>query len=221
VSVQATVVRRAASKGGQLQALSFDLRGLDAAKHAPALLLDRLPWFQDRAMRSLYRALPVEARRDIQAQYNIRAARVRDHLAIRYLPQQGGRRTGVRLFGQWKRGIGLMQYPGTRQTRKGVAYSVYQGVRKLEPGAFVARLLAGNRVGENQHVAMRYGPKVVMQAGRYKGQKRQRIQTEYRSTVAQMLAQGRRPERLAEWATRYLAAEVDRQIDSYLRGRGR
>lgn len=219
--VRASTLQREASRGGQVKGVGFDIRGLDEARKAPADLLERLPWFQERAIQSLYRALPVEARRDIQAQYNIRAGRVREHMAIRYLPSGGARRGGVRLYGQWKRGIGLMQYPGTRQTRKGVAYSVHHGVRKLEPGAFVARLLAGNRQGENRHVAERYGPKVQMKAGRYKGQKRQRIQTLYRATVAQMLAQGRRPERLAEWATRYLANQVERQMASYLRGSNR
>ena len=217
MSVTAAQLQRPKSRGGQLQGVGFDIHGFDQARKAPADLLSRLPWFQERAVQSLYRALPVEARRDIQGEFNIRAGRVREHMAIRYLRPDGARLGGVRLFGQWKRGIGLMQYPGTRQTRKGVTYSVYRGVRKLEQGAFIARLLAGRQGGVNQHVVHRYSPKVEMQAGRYKGKKRQRLQVEYRSTVAQMLAKGRRPERLADWASRYLASEVSRQIDSYLR----
>lgn len=216
MSVTSSRLQRAARRGGQVTGVGFDIRGFEEARRAPSLLLDRMPWFQERAIQSLYRALPVEARRDIQAEYNIRAGRVREHLAVRYLDGDGARLGGVRLYGQWKRGIGMMQYPGTRQTRRGVSYSVYHGVRKVEEGAFIARLLAGHRLSENEHVAVRYGPRVEMKAGRYKGKKRQRIATVYRSTVAQMLARGRRPERLAEWATRYVGGEVKRQVASYM-----
>lgn len=197
--------------------VGFDIRGVEQFGTGMDELLDeRLPWIQQEAMKTVYRSIPVYARRDIQAEYNIRAGRVREHMAVRYLDSGTARRGGVRLYGQWKRGIGLMQYPGTRRTKKGVTYSVYRGRRSLEPGAFIAPLLVGKGQAGNVHVAHRYGPKVTMQAGRYKGKQRQRLAVEYRSTVAQMLAHGRRPERIAEHATQLLEKETRRLVSRYL-----
>lgn len=196
----------------QAMGVSFDLQGAVQVQRDLGLLADRLPWLQERAIRTLRRRLPVEARRDIQAEYNITAGRVRDHLVARLI--EGGtsaRLAGVRLTGQWKRGIGLVNF-SARQTRKGVSYSVYRGKRDLVEGAFIARLLGGN-----QHVVERHGKPVVMKAGRYAGKKRQRLYVHYRSTIAQMLAKGRRPERLLDFSRNLLQQDVERQLRSYMR----
>lgn len=199
--------------------VGFDIRGVkEFGTKMDQLLRDRAKWVQEDAMKTVYRAIPVYARRDIQQEYNIRAERVREHMAVRYLDGGNGRRGGVQLIGQWKRGIGMMQYPGTKQLKrgKGVSYSVYRGARSREPDAFIARMLAGDQVAANLHVVQRYGPKVIMLKGRYKGKKRQRVEVLYRATVAQMLARGRRPERIADHATMLLEKETRRLLKRYL-----
>jgi len=189
--------------------LSFDLQGDIAVRKELQLLDSRLPWLQERGISTLVRRLPVEARRDIQAEYNITAGRVRDHLKARTFTGDTARVAGVRLVGQWKRGIGLMNF-SARQTRKGVTYSVHRGRRRLEESAFLARLLGGN-----VHAVQRFGAKRVAQQGRYKGQQRQPLVVLYRSTVAQMLAAGRRPERLLDYSRRVVRDEVERLLRSY------
>lgn len=216
---EASVMKQSTWRGGLTTGVSFDLQGAFEVKRGLEALVDRLPWFQERAIQTLYRRLPVEARRDIQAEYNISAARVRDHMAIRYLESSTARRAGVRLFGQWKRGIGLLNF-SARQTRKGVSYSVYSGRRKTEAHAFIARLRSGNR-----QVVQRYGEKNWTRTYKdRKGTSRtrvdQRYEVLYRSTVAQMLARGRRPERLLDFSKGVIQSEVERQFDSYLRTSG-
>ena len=189
--------------------LQFDLQG-DVGIRKELLLLDsRLPWLQERAIITLQRRLPVEARRDIQAEYNITAGRVRDHLRAYTYNGDTARVAGVRLVGQWKRGIGLMNF-AARQTKKGVTYSVHRGRRQTEAGAFIARLLGGN-----VHAVQRHGDKRKAKAGRYAGQQRQPLEVLYRSTVAQMLSKGRRPERLLEYSRRVVREDVERQLRSY------
>lgn len=203
---------------GHATGVSFDLRGALQVQRDLGLLADRLPWLQERAIRTLARRLPVEARRDIQAEYNILARRVREHMQARVIT--GGdstRLSGVRLVGQWKRGIGLRNF-SARQTRKGVTYSVYRGSRQLMEGAFIARLRGGN-----EHAVIRDTTK-PMRSRKYTDRKgKQRTRTDYplavlyRSTVAQMLAKGRRPERLLDFSRQVLQREVERQLQSYLR----
>jgi hypothetical protein len=193
----------------RITGLSFDLQGDVSVRQELAQLGGRLPWLQERAIVTLQRRLPVEARRDIQAEYNISASRVRDHLRATTFTGDSARIAGVRLTGQWKRGIGLMNF-SARPTRKGVTYSVYRGNRQLEPSAFIARLLGGNT-----HVVQRFGAKREATQGRYKGKQRQPLVVLYRSTVAQMLAKGRRPERLLDYSRNLVREEIERQLRSY------
>lgn len=219
MAVTPSTLQKRPGRHGRTIGVGFDIRGVESFGQGMDELLDsRLPWIQQDAMKTVYRSIPVFARRDIQAEYNIRAGRVREHMAVRYIDNGTARRGGVRLYGQWKRGIGLMQYPGTRQLKRkgGVSYSVYRGRRQRMSDAFIAPLLVGKGAQGNVHVVTRYGPKVVMQQGRYKGKLRQRLAVEYRSTVAQMLAHGRRPERIAEQATQLLERETRRLVARYL-----
>lgn len=198
-----------AANRGRTTGVGFDLQGALDVQQELTRLDDRLPWLQERAIQTLARRLPVEARRDIQAEYNLPAARIRDNLRCAVVGGSTARAAGVRLVGQWKRGIGLLNFSG-RQVRNGVSYSVYRGSRQLEEGAFIARMLGGNL-----QAVERYGDRVQMKAGRYRGQKRQRVEVLYRSTVAQMLAQGRRPERLLDYARTVLRNEMSRLLASY------
>jgi hypothetical protein len=54
-----------------------------------------------------------------------------------------------------------------------------------------------------------------MTKGRYEGKRRQPLVTHYGATVAQMLAKGRRPERLADFAAGVLGDEIDRLLTSF------
>lgn len=185
----------------------FDMTGALSASRNLGILADRLPLFQKRALGTLLRRLPVEARRDIQAEYNIGAARVRKDLSARDTPD------GIKLTGFW-RGIGLRNFGG-RATRKGVTSSIYTGGRRsLRAGAFMAQLASGN-----VQVVKRDGEARLMTSGRYKGKRRQPLQVQYGPTVAQMLAKGRRPNRLAEYALGLVGDEIARQIEGYTKGR--
>lgn len=186
--------------GGKL-GLNMSVTGvLDATREMTAYA-SRLPTIQKRAILSLRRKLPVQARRDIQAEYAISASRIRSDLGTSLLPD------GIRLTGHF-RGIGLRNY-GARQTSGGVSASILRGKRTLRPGAFMAKLLSGN-----VQAVHREGEKRVMKSGRYVGKKRQPLVVEYGPTAAQMLRKGRRPERLLEFSRGVLRSEIDRQLKS-------
>lgn len=193
----------AAYSGYGRHTLSFEMQGALQVQRNLGALVDRLPWIQKRAIATVRRRVPVEARRDIQAEYNLPAARVRKDLSIRNTDD------GLRLTGQF-RGIGLRNFAG-RVARKGTSSQIYRGGRReVDEGSFEAQLLGGN-----VQFVERYGEKVVMQQGRYKGKKRQRIEVLYGPTVAQMLGKGRRPDRLADYAKGVAQAEVERLLASY------
>jgi hypothetical protein len=181
---------------------NFELQGALAASRNLKGITTQLPFLQKRAIQTLARRLLVQARRDIQAEYNIRADRVRKDLSLSL------NRDRVRVTGHW-RGVGLSQF-GARQTRKGVTAAIFRGRRSLYPGAFMARLLSGN-----VQAVSREGEKRLMTKGRYEGKRRQPLVTHYGATVAQMLAKGRRPERLADFAAGVLGDEIDRLLTSF------
>lgn len=185
--------------------LGFDMQGDLALSRALAGYRRELPRLQERAIATLRRRLPVQARRDIQGEYNITATRVRKDLSARTLDD------GLSLVGHF-RGIGLRNFRA-RQTKKGVTSSIFRGAgRSLDPGAFLAPLLGGG-----VHAVERFGAKRVMTKGRYEGKRRQPIHVLYGPTLAQMLRKGRRPERLAEFSRSLLRSEVERQIQSMQR----
>ncbi|QDH70846.1 hypothetical protein [Marilutibacter alkalisoli] len=203
---------------GRTTGVSFDIDGTAAFGRDMELLGNRIPWFQERAIQTLARRLSVEARRDIQAEYNITATRVRNHMRATVVRGEGSARlTGVRLTGQWKRGIGLLNFSG-RQTRKGVTYSVYRGRRQLEAHAFIARMKSGNlHAVQRIPGAKTWKRTYTDRKGKQRERMDQPLDVLYRSTVAQMLAKGRRPERLLDYSRNLLRADVERQIGSYLR----
>lgn len=186
--------------GGHL-GLNFQVVGVDAVERALAQYPGKIAQIEKRAILTLQRRLPVEARRDIQAEYNIKAGRIRKDLGAYLL------KDGVRVIGYF-RGIGLLSF-GARQTRTGVTASVFRGKRTLREGAFIARLLNGN-----EQVVRREGAPRVMTKGRYVGKRRQPLVVEYGPTAAQMLRKGRRPEHLLDYARGLLGKEIDRQLKS-------
>jgi len=180
-------------------ALHADLDGLLSASRNLSVLASRLPTLQTRAIGTLSRRLPVQARRDIQAEYQIGARRITQDLQSRVTDE------GVRLVGRF-RGIGLRNF-AARPTTRGVTAAIFRGKRSLREHAFL-----GVGVNRNAQVFRREGPKREMQQGRYAGKRRQPLVAEYGATAAQMLAKGRRPERLVDYARGVLAAESERLL---------
>lgn len=181
--------------------VNFELAGALELDKALAAVPGQLLLYRRRAVATLRRRLPVQARRDIQQEYQINAARARKDLSIRSTD------TDLRLVGHF-RGVGLRNF-GARKTRKGVTAAIFRGRRSLFEGAFFAPLLGGN-----VQVVERQGEKREMRAGRYAGKKRQPIVTRYGPTLSQMLRKGRRPDRLADFARNLLRDEVLRQLKS-------
>ena len=179
--------------------LHADLDGALAASRNLSALASRIPALHARAIGTLRRRLPVHARRDIQAEYQIGARRLTQDLQSRATDD------GVRLVGRF-RGIGLRNF-AARQTKRGVTAAVLRGKRSLRAHAFL-----GVGVNRNAQVFRREGPKRQMQQGLYAGKQRQPLVAEYGATAAQMLAKGRRPERLIDYARGVLAAEADRLL---------
>lgn len=189
--------------------LTFEVQEALSVSRNLGVLSRRLPGIQLTAIKTLQRRLPVEARRDIQAEYDVPAARIRKDLAARNTA------AGLKLVGYF-RGIGLRNFRARdlRKSGGGVSYAIFSGRRESLPSAFFAGLNSGNA-----QVVQRSGPKRVMTAGRYKGKKREPLVAEYGPSVAQMLRKGRRPERLADYSRGVVRAEIERLIDYYLGGR--
>jgi hypothetical protein len=186
-------------QSGGAFALHADLDGLLSASRNLSVLASRLPTLHTRAIGTLSRRLPVQARRDIQAEYQIGARRITQDLSSRVTDE------GVRLVGRF-RGIGLRNF-AARQTVRGVTAAVLRGKRSLREHAFL-----GVGVNRNAQVFRREGSKRPMQQGRYAGKQRQPVVAEYGATAAQMLAKGRRPERLVDYARGVLATESERLL---------
>ncbi|MGN6518767.1 MAG: phage tail protein [Dokdonella sp.] len=142
-----------------------------------------------RAVSTLLRRLPVEARRDIQAEYNLPARRISSYLSAR-------RGDGyVELVGQ-KRGIGLINFGGRwggRKTEGAVATVRNSEGASVYGGTFIATLLHGNRQIVERETKKRFP-----------------LRTLYGPSIAQMLRNAARRERLADYAQGIGASEMDR-----------
>jgi hypothetical protein len=189
--------------GGKI-GVNFVLQGALEVSRALGASARNLPKIQQRAIATLRRRLPVQARRDIQAEYAIPAGRLNKDLGV------GNIAGGLRLTGYF-RGIGLRNF-AARQTKPGVTASVFRGKRTLREGTFMAPLLGGG-----VQVVHREGEPRLMTKGRYAGKRRQPLVVDYGPSAAQMLRKGRRPERLVDFARGVLASEVDRQLASLTR----
>lgn len=155
-----------------------------------------------RARATLARRLLVEARRDIQTEYALNATRIRSALSIR----TDGDTVELTASG---RGVGLINFPNTGGRRRKefrVEIKRGDGKRPWDDGTFVAPGING---ALQAWVRDRKG-KRVMEAGRYKGKKREPLLKQWSVTVAQMLRRPDRRERLAEFAGRILADEIER-----------
>lgn len=195
--------------GAGTRGVQFDLQGALAVSRNLGLLAKTIGKFEKRAIGTLRRRVATEARRDIQREYNIKAARLSKDLSV---STPGG---GLRITGYF-RGIGLRNF-GARQTRAGVTSAIFKGKRTLRKSAFFVGLFRGKGELANAHVARRGSPKREMTAGRYKGQIRAPLVTQYGPTASQMLRKGDRPQRLADFALGVLGAEMTRQVEAALK----
>lgn len=148
---------------------------------------------QKRALGTMRRRLATEAKRDIGAEYNLKAGRIAEGLAVRNVAD------GVKLIGR-SRGINAIEFRATwsRRMKGGARFAVKRGGdRGGREGSFIA-------TGRNNN-------RLVFER---KGNKRLPIQAVYGPSIGQMLKHGRRPERLAEFAIRILEAEQRRLLGS-------
>ncbi|MBS0218081.1 MAG: hypothetical protein JSR63_07825 [Proteobacteria bacterium] len=197
----------------------FDLQGALAVSRNLGILASSLPLMQKMAISTLRRRLPVEARRDIQREYNVPAAKVR--ALLRAIETN----SGLKLVGDFKGGrFGLINFNAKDLSPNGVSAKIYKGgVTSIRPHAFFATLGSGN-----VHIVERRGPKVAPTQGRYAGKVssrtgqpilRQKMKTAYGPTVAQMLRKGDRPQRLADYAGQVLQKEIARLIEVWAGGK--
>jgi hypothetical protein len=164
---------------------------LDAAQQLSAIP-GRIVQAQKRALGTMRRRLATEAKRDIGAEYNLKAGRIAAGLVVR------NQADGVALIGR-SRGINAIEFRATWSRRmKGARFAIKRGGdRSPHEGSFIATGKSGNRL--------------VFERS---GDKRLPIRGIYGPSIGQMLKHGRRPERLAEFAIRILEAEQRRLLGS-------
>lgn len=149
-----------------------------------------------RATSTLVRRLPVEARRDIQTEYNLPAGRISQDLSATK------DETSVTLTGK-ARPIGLEAFSGRWGGPKsaGATAQVFVGEgAHVYAGTFIAVGASGNR--------QIFSRKIV--GGRRAG--RLPLKNLQGPNVASMLRKGDREERLADFAQTTLSVEIDRLL---------
>lgn len=191
---------------------SVDLSGDLAAARDMLALPSQIVKAQQRALGTLARKMPVQARRDIQTEYRLKAARIRKGLRIRSTEHD------IRLVGS-ARGINAEAFGATWSPRKkvGARYSIkvgtapYQHKGIEETGTFMATGLSNNHLvwyrvpKKRRYSSAHYAPN--------KGQLKDEIRPDYGPSIGQMLKHGKRPERLANFAGEVIRSEIDRQLD--------
>lgn len=196
---------------GRYTSFAVELEGALGVAQQLSDVPGRILKAQRRALGTLRRRLAPEAKRDIQAEYNLKAGRIAEGLAVRDSAE------GIRLIGR-SRGINAAQF-GVRARGKNRAASF--AIKRIDDrthdgSAFVGVGLSNNRLvfwrGSNKFVGRHlhrvkeahYLPNV--------GKWREPLTAIYGPSVGQMLKHGRRPERLAEFAVRVLEAEQRRLL---------
>lgn len=189
-----------------------DLSGALAARQGLAAEPERLVQMQKRALGTLQRRLGTEAKRDIGAEYNLRAQRIADGLQAR------AQADGVTLIGR-ARGINAIEFGATWSRVTGSGLVATSSRRKFTAIRWRGRVRGDATLGAR--FAIKRGKAPDVHAGSFiargrngallvlerKGKARLPLQSVYGPSVAQMLKHGRRPERLVEFAIRTLQAE--------------
>lgn len=167
----------------KLEAIGFDV----SASVISNQLRTSIATVQSRAVGTLARRLPVQARRDIQTEYNLKAGRISQGLSTRRVDN------GVVLRAS-ARGINLIAFAARWRKRSGVTAQVKKGgLPTVAKQAFIATGKNGNRL--------------VFQR---RGKSRLPIDALYGPSIGQMLKHGDRPQRLADFASGIVASELAR-----------
>jgi hypothetical protein len=158
------------------------------------------------AAADLARRIVPELVRDAMTTHNISAKRVRESSAVRR------RGTVVELTG-YDRPTGLLQFGARGSRANGVTVTVLKAAGPVVlRHAFIAAGLGGNKQ-VFQRVAYGKGAfKRKMHKGNYAGQYRTPIAAKYGPSVATILRDPKRQERLVKFSQNTLAAEVRRQL---------
>jgi hypothetical protein len=148
----------------------------------------------DRAKATVGRRIKPEARRQLQAVYNLPAGKILDGLKSRTDADS------VELTGSGK-GVNITSYGATWRGPKsdGVAVKIKRdGPKQIRPGSFIAKGANSNRVALERE--MKNGKR----APRYP------LKGVYGPSIAQQLKDEKRGDELAEFAQEVLSNEIDR-----------
>lgn len=201
---------------------TFDISGdLDLADTLSDKV-KRIEKVQRRTVGTLRRRLRTEARRDIQREYNLKAADINERLSV------STRYDGIALVGRAS-GINLIHF-GARWKRSwpGVTYRVKKsGGRKTLAHAFIRK----TRKGAGPFVWMRseghsrtfvrnlvrsdgvvVGTRTRTRNSAYSDEHGYPIFQQYGPSIAQMLKHGDRPQRLVAFAQQTILHEIERQL---------
>lgn len=167
---------------------SFDLSGVRKAIERVAATKKAADQAVRQARSTVVRRVKTFTRRDIQGEYNLRAARVDQGLVVRQSAD------AIEIIGA-KRGIGEIEFGGRHSRKqKGASSQVRRDrARSVDPGSFIATFRGGNK-----HMAIR------------DSRRRLPISILYGPSIAQMLRRPGRAERIGEFARSVLAAEIER-----------
>jgi hypothetical protein len=196
---------------------SAELTGAIDAAHAMGAIPARILQAQQRALATLRRRLGTEAKRDIGAEYNLRAQRIADDLVVRPVTD------GISVVGK-SRGINAIEFEATWSRVKGSGLVATSSRRKFTAIRYRGALKGDAALGAR--FAIKRGAAPTVHAGSFiargkngallvferTGKSRLPLQGVYGPSVGQMLKHGRRPERLVEFAIRTLQAEQARLL---------
>jgi len=195
-----------------------ELGGIVDAMQALDAIPARILLAQQRALGTLRRRLGTEAKRDIGAEYNLRAQRIAEGLQVKDSPD------GIKLVGK-SRGINAIEFGATWSRVTGSGLTATLSRRRFTAIRFAARALRGD-AALGARFAIKRGSGASVHAGSFiargkngaqlvferSGKPRLPIQGVYGPSVGQMLKHGRRPERLVDFAIRTLQAEQRRLL---------
>lgn len=181
--------------------LRVDSRGAYSAGKRFKSMASRMDKAEALARSDLQRRLVPEFVRDAQTTHNIKAARVRESSGARI------NRTAVELTG-YDRTTGLLQFGAKASRKSGVTVTITKATGPTRfRHAFAATGLSGNK-----QIFERRGPVRVMTQGNYKGQRKQPLASLYGPSVAQILRDPARRQRLSTFAQKTLGAEIRRNL---------
>lgn len=168
----------------KMEAIGFDVDTTVVTNRVSA----NVEKIRSRALGTLARRLPVQARRDIQNEYNLTATRISAGLSVRR-PDNGS----IVLRGA-ARGVNLVAFHARWRKRTGVTAKVRKaGQPTIRPNAFIAKAKNGARLVFER-----------------RGKARLPLDAQYGPSIGQMLKHGDRPKRLADFASGIIATEIAR-----------